>query len=78
MYSSAIDNVLSRWGKIKSISYLRDLFLNREGLLVENEDSFNLNINSKPQDILLNHLSWGIKMVFHKLMKKRINVDWKF
>ena len=75
---SAIDNVLSRWGKIKSISYLRDLFLNREGLLVENEDSFNLNINSKPQDILLNHLSWGIKMVFHKLMKKRINVDWKF
>ena len=76
--NTAINNLVYRWKKIKSIASLREWFLVRDGLLIENENSYILNVQKKPHDILLKHLPWGISVISSKLMKKRIQINWNF
>ena len=76
--NTAINSVIHRWGKLKSIDSLREWFLLREGLLTENDSTYFINVQKKPQDILLKHLPWGFSMITSKLMKKRINVNWQY
>ena len=41
---------------VKSISSLREWFLIRQGILTENDNSYLINVNKKPQDLLLKDL----------------------
>jgi hypothetical protein len=74
----AINALLSNWKKVKSIQTLRDWFLNREARLIENEDSFILDVQSKPFDIFLKSIPWGISMINYDLMQKKLIVNWKY
>jgi len=75
---SAIKALLSNWKKIKSTQTLRDWFLIREGRLIEKENSFVLDVENKPPDVFLKHLSWGISMINYDLMIKKLIVNWKY
>ncbi len=74
----AINALLSNWKKVKSIQTLRDWFINREARLIENEDSFILDVQSKPFDIFLKSIPWGISMINYDLMQKKLIVNWKY
>ena len=76
--NSLMKNIISKWGKIKSIDSLREWFLVRQGILVENDNSYLLNVNKKPQDLLLKDLPWKLNMISSKLIKKRIKIIWNF
>ena len=69
---------MSNWKKIKSTQTLRDWFLIREGRLIEKENSFVLDVENKPPDVFLKHLSWGISMINYDLMIKKLIVNWKY
>lgn len=75
---SLLNSVINNWEKINgsSISTLRETFLIREGALSKFKGDFNLNIEKKAFDVLLNTLPWNIKMIQTSLMKNRILVDW--
>ena len=75
---SLLKSVIKNWEKIEnsSISTLRESFLIREGTLSKFGRDFNLNIQKKPYDVLLNTLPWNIGMIQTSLMKNRILVNW--
>ena len=75
---SLLKSVIKNWEKIEnsSISTLRESFLIREGTLSKFGRDFNLNIQKKPYDVLLNTLPWNIRMIQTSLMKNRILVNW--
>ena len=75
---SLLNSVIKNWEKIEnsSISTLRESFLLREGALSKFGSDFNLNIQKKPFDVLLDTLPWNISMIQTSFMKNRILVDW--
>jgi hypothetical protein len=75
---SLLNSVIKNWEKINgsSVSTLRETFLIREGSLRKFNSDYNLNIEKKTFDVLLNTLPWNIKMIQTSLMKNRILVDW--
>ena len=75
---SAIQALLSNWKKVNSIQTLRDWYLKREARLIENDDSFIIDVQNKPPDVFLKSLSWGISMINYDLMQKRVVVNWKY
>ena len=75
---SLMKNIIFQWSKIKSISSLREWFLIRQGILTENDNSYLINVNKKPQDLLLKDLPWKLNMISSKLIKKRIKIIWNY
>jgi len=75
---SLLNSVIKNWEKINgsSVTTLRETFLRREGSISKFNSDFNLNIEKKTFDVLLNTLPWNIKMIQTSLMKNRILVDW--
>ncbi len=75
---SLLNSVIKNWEKIEnsSISTLRESFLIREGALIKFGSDFNLKIQKKPFDVLLDTLPWNISMIQTSFMKNRILVDW--
>jgi hypothetical protein len=73
-----LNGVLQNWNKLKSssIDALRDGFLMREGYLEEGPDSWQLDVEKKTLDILLNSLPWGYGNIKLSWMKKRLIVTW--
>ena len=76
--NSLMKNIISQWGKIKSTDSLREWFLVRQGVLTENDNSYVINVNKKPQDLLLKELPWKLNMISSKLIKKRIKIIWNY
>ncbi len=74
----ALKSVINRWEKIKNINDLRRWFLQREGLIIEKKDEFNLIVKNKPQDALIKFIPWGFMMIKSKIMKKRITINWRY
>ena len=74
----ALNAVIHKWEKVKTIKTLRDYFLIREGLLSEGPKGFNLVVTPKPPDMLLKFISWNISMVKTSIMNTVLNVEWKF
>ncbi len=74
-----LNSVLQNWEKMKNspVENLRGTFFIREGRLLENEQSWQLKVESKSFDILLEFLPWTYSMVKLPWMSKRIDVEWK-
>lgn len=70
--------VLQRWEKMKnsSIEGFRASFLIRDGALTETIESWNLRVEQKSYDILLQFLPWGFTMIKSSWMDKIIYVEW--
>lgn len=71
--------IIQNWPQLGNTSAegLRGGFLAREGKLQEVDDHWQLKVEAKAFDVLLEYLPWGISMVMLPWMEKRIQCDWK-
>lgn len=70
--------VIGHWSVLKktSVHGLRQSFLQRNGLLREQDHGFLLQVEPESFDVLLGHLPWGIGTVKLPWMTKPIFTDW--
>ncbi len=74
-----LNAVLAHWKGIgtTTLEGLRGGFFIREGKLEWNEDAYwNLDVEKKSYDILMNSLPWSISIIQHPWMEHRIQVTW--
>ncbi|HFA48325.1 MAG TPA: hypothetical protein ENJ95_04820 [Bacteroidetes bacterium] len=69
---------IGHWDKLKntSIDGLREGFLQRKGKLEQQPEHWNLTVEHKTIDILMNSLPWSISIVKLPWMKKMLRVNW--
>ena len=79
MCQSLLQGVKANWPKMKgtSVQGLQETFLQREGVLTESEDFWQLRVEKKAYDLLLNSLPWRISTVKLPWMSKPIFVEWE-
>jgi hypothetical protein len=75
---SLLQSVVGHWTILKntSVDSLRSTFLQRSGLLLEEEEGFKLVIESQSFDMLLGSLPWGVSVVKLPWMKKPLYTQW--
>jgi len=63
--------------KNTSINGLREAFLKRSGKLsIGDTNTFELIVDTKPSDILLNNLPWGIGIINSPMMNCALSCTW--
>src|SRR6266496_62623 len=72
-----IQSVIENWKTLKntSIQGFRESFLQRKGILFENEVSWTMQVERKGFDLLLNTIPWGFSALKLPWMKKYIQVE---
>ena len=75
---SLLDAVLEHWKVMKNSSKeaLQETFLQREGKLVFQTNEYEMWIEEKGYDILLEQLPWGIGMIKTPWMENYLNCHW--
>src|SRR5690606_802008 len=75
---SLLQSVLEHWTALKntSINGLREGFIERDGKLWKEQNNWQLHIEQKGQDILLQQLPWGIGMLKFSWLKELIIITW--
>lgn len=70
--------VINHWTSIgnTSVEGLRESFLQREGKLEDKEDYYELNVDNKAYDILLQCIPWNFSIIKFPWMAKTIRVNW--
>jgi len=73
-----LNGVLQNWEKLKSssIEALQEGFLIRDGYLLEKENTWDLKVEKKTLDILMENLPWSFGIINLPWMEKRLNVEW--
>ena len=73
-----LSEVVKNWPELKntSIDGLRQMFLQRDGKLIQKNKKFKLIIERKAQDILLEKLNWNISLIKLKWLSELLFVDW--
>ncbi|MDN3689967.1 contractile injection system tape measure protein [Cyclobacterium jeungdonense] len=73
-----LGSLLEHWEKLKSTGKdtVRNEFINRRGKLVIQSSADHLNVERKPQDILLESLPWNLSLVKLPWHSKLILVEW--
>lgn len=71
--------VIKHWTALRKTSPagLRHTFLGRQGTLLMTEQGWNLEIQRKTEDILLNRLPWGFSLVKFPWMHRLLSVTWE-
>lgn len=71
--------LISNWDKLGNTSPdgLRNTFLNRNGLLEEKNEAYQLTIETGSIDILLNYIPWHINLVKLPWLKQIIYSSWR-
>lgn len=75
---SLLQSVLEHWTALKntSIDGLREGFIERDGKLWKEQNSWQLYIEQKGQDILLQQLPWGLGMLKFPWLKELLIINW--
>ena len=78
MTNQMLRGVLQNWNRLSntSIEAMRETFLMREGMLDETEKNFQLKVEKKTLDILLESMPWSFGMIKLPWMNKRLLVEW--
>jgi hypothetical protein len=73
-----LSSVISHWKVLKktSVEGLRVSFLQRMGLISNEEDHFKLKVEKQSYDLLLDHLPWSYSIVKLPWMLKPVYVQW--
>lgn len=74
-----LEAVIQNWSVLKntSVAGLRETFLQRQGKLTfQNNNTWLLQVEHKPFDILLSQLPWGYAMIKHSWMPHLLRVEW--
>lgn len=77
--NSLINAVKQNWSKIKntSIEGFRDSFINRQGTLIEKENTWEITVEQKGYDILLDFLPWSYRLIRFPWNSKPIATVWR-
>jgi hypothetical protein len=75
---SLLQAVIANWPIIKntSIEGLRETFLQRQGRLERGQERWNLQVQRKSLDVLVDQIPWTISTVFHRWMAEPVHVTW--
>lgn len=70
--------VISSWPILGNASTdaLRETFLQREGRLTHGADRWNLRVQRKTVDVLVDQVPWSFSMVYHRWMGEAVHVTW--
>jgi hypothetical protein len=71
--------MLANWPPLAdgtSIAGLRETFLQREGRLRRNDTGWELSVERKTLDVLLDQTNWGFRTVMNPWMPEVLHVDW--
>jgi len=73
-----LNEVVKNWPALKNTSAdgLRQMFIQRDGKLIQKEDSYKLIVERKAQDILLEKLNWNISMIKLPWISKILFTEW--
>ena len=73
-----LESIKSKWKEMKntSLATFRDSFLKRGGALTFDEKNWKLKVESKPIDVLLRKLPWGISLIKFHWINYMIFVEW--
>ena len=73
-----LQSVIRNWKTLKntSIEGLRTSFLERKGILTENEQYWTLKVEKKGIDVMLSSMNWSFNLVKLPWMKKPLQVEW--
>jgi hypothetical protein len=73
-----LKEAITNWKALKNSSPndLRQLFIQREGKLMQKENQYNLVVERKAQDALLERINWNISMLKLPWRKELIVVEW--
>ncbi len=73
-----LQSAVEHWSALKntSIQGLRSSFIERQGLLREEESGWKLNVERRPHDILMDQLPWSIGIIKLPWMQKAIFSEW--
>ena len=73
-----LNAILVQWDKLKNTSpaSFQTSFLQRDGALSRIEENWNLKVESRGYDVLLNTLPWGLGMIKTSWMPEFIYVEW--
>ncbi|MDC1220087.1 contractile injection system tape measure protein [bacterium] len=74
-----LNGLLHNWPRLKntSIEALREGFLVRDGRLIETDEVWQLKVEDKTLDILMDGMPWSFGMIKLPWMNKRLNVEWR-
>lgn len=76
---SMLEGAVGNWKQMENTSLdgFRHSFLSREGILQENEDFWQLGVETRGYDVLLDSLPWSYSPVKFPWMEKPIYVNWR-
>jgi hypothetical protein len=79
LVNKLINGTIFNWEKMRGtrLETFRETFFMREGMLYEKDNRWELIVERKAYDLLLDTLTWNISMINLSMMKKRLNVQWK-
>lgn len=77
---SLIEAVISQWSAIGSCSIdgFRGNWLVRHGTLVEHEDKWELKVEHRGYDVLLNHSPFSFSVIKLPWMQKPMHINWNY
>jgi hypothetical protein len=75
-----IEAMISHWPAIgaSSVYGFRGNWLVRDGLLTEQEDRWNLTVEKRPYDLLIDHSPFSFSIIKHSWMDKPLHVNWAY
>lgn len=73
-----LTEVIQHWPALKNTSPdgLRQLFIQRDGKLIQGNNNYKLIVERKAQDVLLDRLDWNISMIKLPWRKELVTVEW--
>jgi hypothetical protein len=73
-----LQGIISNWGALGSTSIdgLREAFLQRPGVLAYRDEAWQLKVEKKTLDILMERLPWSFSIIRHSWMKQAVMVEW--
>jgi hypothetical protein len=73
-----LDAVIANWPIIAGTSRegLRETFLQRDGRLLQDEDTWRLQVQRKGLDVLVDRIPWSFATIYHRWMPKPLQVTW--
>lgn len=77
---NVLSSVIEHWSVLKntSIQGLQESFLQREGKLVQKGNNWNLHVEQKAYDMLLQQLPWNMSMVKFPWMSGLLTTEWVY
>lgn len=79
MGGKLLATILANWPPLaeSGIAALRETFFRREGRLANSEQGWNLDVETRVLDILLDQLPWGFSTILHPWMPAPLTVQWR-